>query len=193
MSILTAHPWITTWIVIPFLIFLARVTDVSIGTFRIILVSKGRKAISAFLGFIEVSIWLLTISQVFQHVTNIACFLAYGFGFAMGNYVGISIEEKIAMGQQAIRIITRNTMEVLPMALRDAGYGATVIKANGAKGEVNIIFSIVPRRQVKEVVALAQEIDPNIFISLQDVRSVNAGFIPLRAPLFGWRRLTKKK
>lgn len=193
MSILTANPWITTWIIIPFLIFLARVTDVSIGTFRIILVSKGKKAISAFLGFIEVSIWLLAISQVFQHVTNIACFLAYGFGFAMGNYVGISIEEKIAMGQQAIRIITRNTMEVLPMALRDAGYGATVIKANGAKGEVNIIFSIVPRRQVKEVIALAREIDPNIFISLQDVRSVNAGFIPLRTPLFSWRRITKKK
>lgn len=193
MLIFNNHPWIITWILIPFLIFLARVTDVSIGTFRIILVSKGKKAISALLGFIEVSIWLLAISQVFQQVTNIACFLAYGFGFAMGNYVGITIEEKIAMGQQAIRIITRNTMEILPMALRDAGYGATVIKAKGAKGDVNIIFSVVHRRQVKEVLALAREIDPNIFISLQDVRSVDAGFLPLRAPLFGWRRIVKKK
>jgi len=193
MLIFNDHPWIITWILIPLLIFIARVTDVSIGTFRIILVSKGKKAISALLGFIEVSIWLLAISQVFQHVTNIACFLAYGFGFAMGNYIGITIEEKIAMGQQAIRIITRNTMEILPMALRDAGYGATVIKAKGAKGDVNIIFSVVHRRQVKEVLALAREIDPNIFISLQDVRSVNAGFLPLRAPLFGWRRITKKK
>jgi len=164
---LSDNPWIVSWVLVPALIFLARVTDVSIGTFRIILVSKGKKAVAAILGFIEISVWLL--------------------------YIGITIEEKIALGQQAIRIITRNTMEVLPMALRDAGYGATVIKANGAKGEVNIIFSVVPRSQVKDAISLAREIDPDIFISLQDVRSVNAGFMPLRAPLFGWRRLAKKK
>jgi len=190
---LSDNPWIVSWVLVPALIFLARVTDVSIGTFRIILVSKGKKAVAAILGFIEISVWLLAISQVFQNLTNIACFLAYGLGFAMGNYIGITIEEKIALGQQAIRIITRNTMEVLPMALRDAGYGATVIKANGAKGEVNIIFSVVPRSQVKDAISLAREIDPDIFISLQDVRSVNAGFMPLRAPLFGWRRIAKKK
>lgn len=193
MQYLSDNPWIISWVLVPVLIFFARVIDVSIGTFRIILVSKGKKAVAAILGFIEISVWLLAISQVFQNLTNIACFLAYGLGFAMGNYIGITIEEKIALGQQAIRIITRNTMEVLPMALRDAGYGATVIKANGAKGEVNIIFSVVPRSQVKDAISLAREIDPDIFISLQDVRSVNAGFMPLRAPLFGWRRIVKKK
>ncbi|MBU0712721.1 DUF2179 domain-containing protein [bacterium] len=193
MHFLTENPWVTSWVIIPLLIFLARVTDVSIGTFRIILVSKGQKVIAAILGFIEISIWLLAISQVFQHLSNIACFFAYGLGFALGNYVGIAIEEKIALGQQAIRIITSNTMEILPMALRDAGYGATVIKANGGKGEVNLIFSVMPRNQVKDAIALAQEIDPDIFISLQDIRSVNAGFMPLRTPSFGWRRITKKK
>ena len=193
MQFLANNPWITSWVLIPFLIFLARITDVSIGTFRIILVSKGKKAVAAILGFIEISIWLLAISQVFQHLTNIACFLAYGLGFALGNYIGITIEEKIALGQQAIRIITRNTMEILPMALRDAGYGATVIKAIGGKGEVNIIFCVVPRKQAKDAIALAREIDSDTFISLQDVRSVNAGFMPLRAPLFGWRRIAKKK
>ena len=193
MQLFTNNPWVLSWIVTPILIFLARVTDVSIGTFRVILISKGKKNVAASLGFIEISIWLLAISQVFQHLTNIACFLAYGSGFALGNYIGITIEEKIAMGQQAIRIITRNTMDILPMALRDAGYGATVIRASGAKGEVNIIFSVVPRSEVKQAVALAREIDPDIFISLQDVRAVNAGFMPLRAPLFGWRRIIKKK
>ncbi|MDO9549227.1 MAG: DUF2179 domain-containing protein [Candidatus Marinimicrobia bacterium] len=193
MQFITDNPWITSWVIIPLLIFLARVTDVSIGTFRIILISKGKKAVAAILGFIEISVWLLAISQVFQHLTNAACFLAYGLGFALGNYLGITIEEKIALGQQAIRIITRNTMEILPMALRDAGYGATVIQAKGAKGEVNVILCVVPRNQVKDAIALAQEIDPYTFISLQDVRSVNAGFIPLRAPLFSWRRIVKKK
>ncbi len=193
MAFLTNHPWIYPWIIIPVLIFLARISDVSIGTFRIILLSKGQKAIAAFLGFIEISIWLLAISQVIQHLTNIACFLAYSTGFALGNYIGISIEEKIALGQQAVRIITRNTLDILPMALRDSGYGTTVMRASGGRGDVNIIFTIVPRKDVKKVIALAREVDPEIFISVQDIRSVDAGFMPLRAPFFGWRRIVKKK
>jgi uncharacterized protein YebE (UPF0316 family) len=193
MTFIANHSWIIPWIFIPILIFVARITDVSIGTFRIILVSKGHRLVSAFLGFIEVSIWLLAISQAIQHMTNIACFLAYSTGFAFGNYIGISIEEKIALGQQAVRIITKNTLDILPMALRDSGYGATVMKATGGKGAVNIIFSIVPRKEVKKVITLARELDPDIFISIQDIRSINAGFIPLRAPLFGWRRIAKKK
>jgi len=193
MDILTNDTWLITWIFVPLLIFIARVTDVSIGTFRIILVSKGKKGAAAFLGFIEISIWLLAISQVFQHLSNIACFLAYGLGFAFGNFIGILIDEKIGLGLQAVRIITRNTIDVLPMALRDAGFGTTVIKATGGKGQVNIIFSIVPRKQVKFLLSLAHEIDPDIFISLQDIRSAGSGYMPLRTPLFGWQRLIKKK
>jgi uncharacterized protein YebE (UPF0316 family) len=193
MDFLTNDTWLITWIIVPLLIFIARVTDVSIGTFRIILVSKGKKGAAAFLGFFEVSIWLLAISQAMLHLTNIACFLAYGLGFAFGNFIGILIDEKIGLGLQAVRIITRNTMEVLPMALRDAGFGATVIKATGGQGQVNIIFSIVPRKKVKFLLSLAHEIDPDIFISLQDIRSTDSGYMPLRTPLFGWQRLTKKK
>jgi len=193
MEIFSTNSWTFTWIIIPLLIFLARITDVSIGTFRIILVSKGKKSIAALLGFLEISIWLLAISQVMQHLDNIACFLAYGLGFALGNYVGIALEDKIGLGLQSVRIITRNTMEILPMALRDAGFGATVIKANGAKGQVNIIFSIVPRKEVNNLLTLVHEVDPNIFISLQDVRSAAAGYMPPRASLFSWQRLIKKK
>jgi uncharacterized protein YebE (UPF0316 family) len=193
MEFFSTNSWLFTWIVIPLMIFFARVTDVSIGTVRIILVSKGKKKIAAFLGFIEVSIWLLAISQVMQHINNIACFLAYGMGFGTGNIVGIIIEEKIALGLQAVQFITRTTLDFLPMTLRDGGFGATVIKASGAKGEVNIIISIVPRKNVREVIDLARQVDPNVFVSLQDIRSINSGFFPLRAPLFGWRRIVKKK
>jgi uncharacterized protein YebE (UPF0316 family) len=193
MEFFTTNSWFLTWILIPLMIFCARVTDVSIGTVRIILVSKGKKKIAAFLGFIEVSIWLLAISQVMQHINNIACFLAYGLGFGTGNIIGIVIEEKIALGLQAVQFITRSTLDFLPMTLRDGGFGATVIKATGAKGEVNIIISIVLRKNVKEVIDLARQVDPNVFVSLQDIRSANSGFLPLRAPLFAWRRIIKKK
>ncbi|MDD5230224.1 MAG: DUF2179 domain-containing protein, partial [Candidatus Marinimicrobia bacterium] len=173
------------WVVIPFLIFIARITDVSIGTIRIIQVSKGNKLIASVLGFFEVSIWLLAISQVMQQgLNNFASFFAYGLGFASGNYIGIIIEEKLALGLQAIRIISPETVDVLTMTLRDEGFGVTVIDAKGAKGQVHIIYSIVQRKNVNEVIRIAREISPDVFISIQDIRSVNAGFFSEKSQSF---------
>ena len=193
MNVLFLNSPIFTWVIVPLLIFIARILDVSIGTIRIIMVSKGSKILAPILGFFEAIIWLLAITQVMQHLSNIACFIAYGFGFAMGNYVGIVIEEKIALGLQAVRFITKDTVDVLTMALRDEGYGATVIEATGGKGKVNIIFSIVPRKNIDNVLILAREIDPNVFVSIQDIRSVKSGFIPSKRTIYKWKKLAKKK
>ncbi|MFA4838033.1 MAG: DUF2179 domain-containing protein [Candidatus Neomarinimicrobiota bacterium] len=182
-----------SWVIMPLLIFCARIMDVSIGTIRIIFISKGSKVLASFLGFFEVSIWLLAISEVMKHISDPACFFAYGLGFGSGNYIGITLEEKMALGLQAVRIVTHDTIDVLTMALRDAGYGATVMKANGAKGEVNIILSIVPRKKVREVLDLARGIDPNVFVSVQDIRSVNSGWIPGRNSLSRWKFWAKNK
>jgi len=184
-----------TWILIPLLICCARIVDVSIGTVRIILVSKGNRVVASVLGFFEVIIWLLAITQVMQHLSNYAAFIGYGLGFALGNYVGISIEEKLALGYQALRFISRANVEVdiLTMALRDAGYGATVLEAKGGKGKVHIIFTIVPRKSVADALQIAREIDPDVFVSAQDIRSVSAGHIPLSSSRRRWRRIHKKK
>lgn len=182
------------WMVLPLCIFFARITDVSIGTIRIIQVSKGNKLLASFLGFFEVSIWLLAISQVMkQGLNNPVSFFAYGLGFASGNYIGITIEDKLALGLQAIRMISADTVDVLTMTLRDAGFGATVIEANGAKGEVHIIYVIVQRKKVNEVLQIAREITPEIFISVQDIRSVNSGFFPEKNQSYKWRRWNKNK
>jgi len=182
------------WVVLPLLIFIARISDVSIGTIRIIQVSRGNKLLASFLGFFEVSIWLLAISQVMQQgLKNYVCFFAYGLGFGSGNFIGITLEEKLALGLQAIRMISSDTVDVLTMALRDAGFGATVIEANGAKGHVHIIYVIVQRKKVNEVLQIAREITPDIFISVQDIRSVNAGYFPEKSQSYKWRRWNKKK
>ena len=94
------------YFVLPFLIFLARICDVTIGTIRIILVSKGRKNMAPFLGFFEVFIWILAISRIMQNLNNPICYIAYAGGFAAGNYIGMMVEEKIALGVILIRIIT---------------------------------------------------------------------------------------
>jgi len=92
---------------IPILVFLARILDVSVGTLRIIFVSKGFKKYAAFLGFFESLIWLIAVSQVMKHMDNWVTYVTFALGFAVGNYVGMLIEERIAIGNQIIRIITR--------------------------------------------------------------------------------------
>ena len=94
------------WVLIPVLICLARIVDVSIGTLRIIFVSKGMRGIAPILGFFEVIIWLVAIGQIFQNLSNWVNYIAYGAGFAMGNFVGIYIEGKISLGYTLVRIIT---------------------------------------------------------------------------------------
>ena len=94
MDFLASDTWFFTWILLPALIFLARILDQSIGTLRLIFLSKGMKYIAPFLGFFEVIIWLLAVGQIMQHLDNWLCYVAYGAGFAMGNFIGITLEER---------------------------------------------------------------------------------------------------
>ena len=93
-----------SYVLMPLLIFLARICDVSIGTMRIIFVSKGKRNIAPILGFFEVLIWITAISKIMQNLDNYVNYIAYAAGFATGNFVGMIIEEKLAMGIQMIRV-----------------------------------------------------------------------------------------
>src|SRR4030065_1956471 len=109
--------------ILPLLIFLARICDVSIGTLRIIFVSKGKKNIAPFLGFFEVLIWIVAISKIMQNLDNYINYIAYAAGFATGNFVGMIIEEKLAMGIQMIRIFAYERGSELVQTLNSQGYG----------------------------------------------------------------------
>ncbi len=167
-----------TWIVLPILIFLSRIFDVSIGTMRIIFVSRGRKLLAPILGFFEVSIWLLAISQVMSNLNNAACYLAYAFGFASGTYIGIRIEEKLAIGIQIVRIILSKDECILKERLSSAGYGVTVVDAMGATGKVKIIYTIVRRKDIKDVVDIINECHSKAFYSIEDAKTAKEGIFP---------------
>jgi len=83
---------------LPLLIFFARVCDVSLGTIRIIFISKGIKYLAPIVGFFEILIWLLAISQIMQNLTNPYYYIFYAGGFATGNLVGIILDEKLSIG-----------------------------------------------------------------------------------------------
>ena len=168
------------WIILPSLIFLARVCDVSLGTIRIIFISKGIKYLAPLIGFFEILIWLLAIGQIMQNLTNIYYYLFYAAGFATGNLVGIILEEKLSIGTVAIRIITRKNADSLILALRKKHISITIVEAQGAKGPVKLLFSIVKRKNVKRAINTVKKYNPNAFYSIEDIRQVNKDLPPYK-------------
>jgi uncharacterized protein YebE (UPF0316 family) len=163
------------WVIIPLLIFIARLGDVTLATLRNIFISKGFRRIVPFVGFFEVLIWLIAMKQVMSKADNIASYLAWAFGFACGTYVGMRIEERLALGTQVIRIITTHLSQELIDALREANHGITVVDAEGAKGPVKMIFTVVKRTSVPDVIAILEKHQPNAFFSVEDVRNAQHG------------------
>lgn len=166
------------FILLPAFIFFARIFDVSFGTLRIISVSRGQKLLAAVLGFVEILIWIFAISQIFNNLNNPACYFAYACGFATGNYMGIVLEERIAMGSVMLRVVTREDGEELCAALRQLDIGVTEADAHGASGPVKVIFAVVKRRDLARVMETVRQFNPKAFFTIEDVRTVSQGVFP---------------
>ena len=177
---------IFTWVILPFLIFLARICDVSLGTVRLIFVSRGLKYLAPVIGFFEVLIWILAMGQIMQNLANPICYIGYAGGFATGNYIGILIAEKLSLGMVLIRVITQKEADSLLARLRERGYGVTSVDGQGSSGPVQVVFTIVPRREVVPVVELVKQYNPHAFYSIEEVDFVERGIFPLRR---SWRQL----
>lgn len=171
---------LVTWVVMPLLIFLARIVDVTIGTARVIFVSRGYKVLAAATGFFEVIIWLLAIGQIMKNLSNPICYIAYGGGFALGNYIGIALTEKMSLGTVLIQVMTNRDPSNLINALKEKEYGVTTVQAQGAFEPVKLVFTIVPRLHMNEVLQIIQEHNPKSSYTTQEIASVAKGFFPSR-------------
>jgi len=186
-----------SYVILPLLIFLARICDVSIGTIRIIFVSKGRKYLAPTLGFFEVLIWIIAISKIMQNLDNYVNYVAYAAGFATGNYIGMIIEEKLALGIQMIRVFAYQRGPELVQSLNSKGYGATSVEAYGAKEKVHLIYTIVHRNELGNVLEIIDHFNPKAFYTIEDIKAVNEGIfrprqqknmIPFASVLREWRK-----
>jgi uncharacterized protein YebE (UPF0316 family) len=177
-----------TYLVLPAMIFGARVADVTLDTMRVIFLNRGRKIVAPILGFFEVLIWILAISQVMKNLTNPVCYLAYGAGFATGNFVGILIEEKVAAGWLAVRIITAKDVRELIAALRSSGHGITTLDGHGADGPVNVVYAVIRRKNFPRIVEQIQLYTPDAFYTVEEIRSLAGGHLAPSGP--GWRPST---
>jgi uncharacterized protein YebE (UPF0316 family) len=185
-----------SYAIMPLLIFMARICDVSIGTLRIIFVSKGNRKVAPILGFFEVLIWIIAISKIMQNLDNYINYVAYAAGFATGNFVGMIIEEKLAMGIQMISVFVNEKGMELVKILNTNGFGATTIEAHGAKEKIHIIYSIVHRNELEKVLEVIDAFNPRAFFTIEDVKSANEGIFnpriknsifPFANIIRGWR------
>ena len=161
-------------------IALMRVCDVTIGTFRTLLVVQGRKYQAAFAGFFEVSIWLLAMKYIFEHLDNIYNFIGYATGFALGNILGITLEQKVALGYVQVNIVSRHHTEEIASIMRDSKFGVTILPAEGKSGELSILIVIIKRKNLNALMHIAESVDKHAFITIQSS-------IPFRGFIHGSR------
>lgn len=167
-----------TWVVLPLLIVIARMVDVTLGTLRIIFVSRGDRVIAPILGFFEVLVWVVAISQIMQNLNNPLTYFAYAFGFAIGNYLGIQAEDKLAIGHLVVRLFVTKGGEDIMQKIINAGFGITSIKGKGATNEVTILYSVIKRKNLESFLAIINESDQKIFYSVESAREAHLGIYP---------------
>lgn len=158
---------------IPLLIFLGRICDVTFGTIRIILVGRGKRFPATILGFFEILIWLLAISQIMQNLTNITNYIAYAAGFAVGTFVGMTIERWLAIGTLVVRIVIPREAEDLIVYLIAKGFEVTRLNAEGALAPVTVILTVVKSRKLPRLLEIINKYYPRAFYTVEDVRLVH--------------------
>jgi uncharacterized protein YebE (UPF0316 family) len=162
-----------TYVVIPALIFLARVCDVSINTVRIIFVMHGKKLLAPLLGFFEAFIWLLAIRQIITNIDAFYSYFAYAGGFATGTFLGMVIEEKLALGRVVVRVITQNPAEQLTAFLKEKGYRYSNLDAESNDGKVNVLFTVVKRDELPNYINIIKKYNPQAYYTVESVKKVS--------------------
>ena len=172
-------------------IALARVVDVSLGTLRTMFTVQGRKVTASSLGFVEVLIWILVVSEVIRNLDHPIYAVAYAGGFAVGTYVGILIEGMLAPGRQVLRVFTRRG-ETLAAQLRRQGYALTEFTGRGMDGPVDLVLVESSRRRIAQALPTVASVDPEAMTVIDDVRVVGPRRAGGLTPSF-WTQIVKKK
>ena len=162
--------------VLPFIIFAMRVSDMSLDTLRVLFVIRGRKPLAWILGFFQSLLWVIAITSVLSNLDNLWNIIAYAGGFATGNVVGMTIEERLAIGHSNMQIISSRWGIAIAETIREKGYAATEIAARGKDGTVSMISCSIRRRDIKVVRQEVNKIDPDAFITVEDIRPLHRGF-----------------
>ncbi len=161
-------------------IFCAKIVEVTISTIRLVYINKGEKLKGAILAFVEILIWLIVVSSV---LTNIAAdpikIFVYAAAFSLGNYIGVTIESKIAVGLASIQVVVNDDSgEIMAEVLRNQGFGVTIIDGRGINdSKKSLLFVQLKRKRIPEAVKIIQKSNPEAYITVNDIKSMVGGFV----------------
>ena len=168
-------------------IFCGKIIEVSIATLRIVLISRGERTVGSLVAVVEVTLWLVitgTVLTGFQSdLIKVAVFVA---AFAIGNFIGSWLEEKLALGLSEIQIVVhdKENENRLMGALREKGFGVTTMEVHGMEDTRFLLLLILKRNLVKETLALVDEICPNAFVTIGDVEAKGGYINNLKSRVF---------
>jgi len=157
------------------LIFGLRLIDVSLGTVRIVVLTRGHALRAGAIGFVESLIWVIAVSQVLRNLDDPVRMLGFAAGFGAGTVVGVLVERWLAMGTALVRIVAPVSTPAAAIPLREAGFGVTVLNGEGLQGDVRISFTVVPRRRLRQVMTLVNQANPEAFVTIEQVRLPTGG------------------
>jgi uncharacterized protein YebE (UPF0316 family) len=166
---MTTTVFITFWLIV-----LARITDVTLDTIRTVAIVQGRRGFAAVLGFFEAVVYICAVAKVLLNMDHPVYALAYGLGFASGTFLGITIEQRLAFGDQLATLVTRKGAE-LASSLRMAGYRIAEVKGHTRDGDLAMLYVEIPRRQTQKLIHEARTVDEGCFCIVNNVSVAGAG------------------
>ncbi len=160
------------------LMLLMKVVEVSIGTLRIVLITRGERVLGAFLGFLEVLIWIILVSTVLTDISSDPIkVVVYAAGFGLGNYVGSILEEKLGIGNVRVEaIVLEEHGEELATKIREKGYAVTILEGKGMNYDRNVLLMNIRRKDCQGVVGMIKSIQGNVVITMNDIKPVYGGY-----------------
>jgi uncharacterized protein YebE (UPF0316 family) len=150
------------------LIFLAEVAVLTLGTVRTMVTVLGESRAAFALGCLEMTLWIFGTSAVMLKVGEEPFLgVCYAMGFAVGNVVGILAEKKLALGNVVVRIISAFHGAEIARAVRCAGFMITTVAGEAADGPVTVQFVVCKRKDMKDVLRVARDVDPELFYTFE--------------------------
>lgn len=180
-----------------FLIFMLRIVDVSCDTMRVLFAVRGKRLIAGILGFFQALIWIFAVGTAIRYLDSWLHVLAYAAGFASGTMIGIAIEQTVAYGLSAVRIVSRIGGVEIAEALRDRGYGVTEFAGYGREGKVEVVNCVVRRAHLDEVIEIVEKWDSDAFVTVEEPRVLLGGSLASRtfrmaSPLDRWMKTRQR-
>lgn len=161
-----------------FIIFFGKIVEVTFATLRIVLINRGERTKGSIVAFVEVILWLMITGTVLVGFTEAPLkILVFALAFALGNYLGSWLENKIAFGLSTIQIITSEDSTHLLDTLRNNNLAVTVVDATGKDGQRKVLEIHLKRNRIPATVKLINKNIKSCVITVRDVKVLQGGYI----------------